>query len=227
MFYLLFCVMSSRCFWLASQSNWMIASLISPPEKLGCRGSLWLPYVFEGAGNKLWCPKSSSPLQPSDRIGLSAVCFVLAVLPHWRDTESMEFAPVRWTGLQGKASVWHFAHCVLLTGCWHSQPLASTKHLNSACREVFQPFSRNKSFHYQKFELHVFIFDSMQQSPLNRSGGLGSADNWECQPWEGQWFPKSSLTFACTLLFYRLLRSSTSLRKPFIDFSPECQAVFD
>lgn len=149
MFYLVFCVMNSACFWLSSQSNWRIASLISSLENLGCRGFLWLPYVFDGAGNKLWCPKSFPLLQLSDRISLSAICFVLAVLTQWMDAESVGFATMRQTGLRGKASVWHFAHCVLLTGHWHLQPLASTKpeYLNSACIEVFQPFSLNKSFH--------------------------------------------------------------------------------
>lgn len=151
MFSLVFCLMISMCFLITSQSNLVIASLISLLETLGCRGFLWQPYVFNGAGNELWCSKSfSSSLQLSDKISLSVICFGLLVPTQWVNAESMEFTTMRQTALERKAIIWHFTYCMLLTGHWHLQFLAGerkSEYLNGVYIEVFQTLSLDKSFH--------------------------------------------------------------------------------
>lgn len=77
-FYQIFCLMNSICFLSPSQSNFDVSHFIA--RETGFQRFPLAPYVFNGAGNKLWCSKSFSSPQLSDKISLSVICFGLLVL---------------------------------------------------------------------------------------------------------------------------------------------------
>lgn len=121
-----------------SQSKWVITPLISSQRKLGCRGFLWLPDVF--CGNKLWCPKSSSPFQLLMGQAGSAVCFVLT---QWEDAESAEFGHNEASRERPACDIWCSAHRTM-TFAASSQCKTWTVHVGEG---VFWAFSLNKRFH--------------------------------------------------------------------------------
>lgn len=146
-FYQIFCLMNSICFLSPSQSNFDVSHFIA--RETGFQRFPLAPYVFNGAGNKLWCSKSFSSPQLSDKISLSVICFGLLVLTQWLNAESMEFRTMGQTALEWKAIIWHFTYCMLLTGHWHLQhPARGRKpdYLNGVYRRFSKPYLLTKAF---------------------------------------------------------------------------------